>query len=293
MGKIVIRVPATSANLGPGFDSIGVALHLYLTVIVEEKTEQWRVNHALGPDVPTDDQNLIVQSALKVNPKLQPHQLTVMSDIPVARGLGSSSTAVVAGVKIANELGKMDLSLADQVTIAAKIEGHPDNAAPALLGDVTISDFDGESATSVKLAMPEGLKMLAFIKNQPLLTADSRNVLSDQLPRKQAVIGSSVANVMVAGLATKNWELVSHMMERDQFHEIARTKLVPELPMIRETAHQLGIYGTYLSGAGPTIGTFAKEPQLIVLRQKLMDKDVRGSLRIFDIDRQGATVNAE
>lgn len=293
MGKIVIRVPATSANLGPGFDSLGVALHLYLTVIVEEKTERWRVNHALGPDVPTDEQNLIVQSALKVNPNLQPHQLTVMSDIPVARGLGSSSTAVVAGVKIANELGEMDLTLADQVAAAAKIEGHPDNVAPALLGDVVVADYDGETATTVKLAMPEGLKMLAFIKNQPLLTSESRNVLSKELPRKQAIIGSSVANVMIAALATNNWQLVTHMMERDQFHETARTKLVPELPMIRETAHQFGIYGTYLSGAGPTIGTFGTEPQLIVLRQKLMDLDVKGSLRIFDIDRQGATVNAE
>ncbi|WP_203649507.1 homoserine kinase [Secundilactobacillus yichangensis] len=293
MGKIVIRVPATSANLGPGFDSIGVALHLYLTVIVEEKTEEWRVNHALGPDVPNDKQNLIVQAALAVNPKLKPHQLTVMSDIPVARGLGSSSTAVIAGVKIANELGEMDLSLADQVTIAAKIEGHPDNVAPGLLGDVVVSDYDGESATTVKLGMPEGLKMLAFIKNESLLTSESRKVLSDELPRKQAVVGSSVANVMVAALATNNWELASHMMERDQFHEIARTKLVPELPMIRETAHKFGIYGTYLSGAGPTIGTFGTEPQLIVLRQKLSDMDVKGSLRIFDIDRQGATVNAE
>ncbi|MFC6253095.1 homoserine kinase [Secundilactobacillus hailunensis] len=293
MGKIVIRVPATSANLGPGFDSIGVALHLYLTVIVEEETERWRVNHALGPDVPTDDQNLIVQAALTVNPKLKPHQLTVMSDIPVARGLGSSSTAIIAGVKIANELGEMDLSLADQVTLAAKIEGHPDNVAPALLGDVVIANFDGEKATTVKLAIPEDIKLLGFIKNQPLLTADSRKVLSDQLPRQQAIRGSSTANVMVAALATKNWQLASHMMEQDQFHETARTKLVPELPKIREIAHQFGIYGTYLSGAGPTIGTFGTEPQLIVLRQKLTDMGMLGSLRIFAIDREGATVNAE
>ncbi len=120
MGKIIVRVPATSANLGPGFDSIGVAFHLYLTVIVEEATNQWRVNHALGSDVPNDERNLIVQAALKVNPKLSPHQLTVMSDIPVARGLGSSSTAIVAGVKIANALGEMNLSLAQQVTLLPK-----------------------------------------------------------------------------------------------------------------------------------------------------------------------------
>ncbi|GAX03274.1 homoserine kinase [Secundilactobacillus pentosiphilus] len=293
MGKIVIRVPATSANLGPGFDSIGVALHLYLTVIVEEKTEKWRVNHALGPDVPNDEQNLIVQSALAVNSKLQPHQLTVMSDIPVSRGLGSSATAIVAGVKIANELGEMDLSLADQISAAAKIKGRPDNVAAALLGDVVVASFDGKDATTIKLNMPENLKMLAFIKNEPILASESRQLLPDNLSQKQAVFGSSVANVMVAALATQNWELASHLMERDQFHEAVRAKLAPELPMIRETAHQFGIYGTYLSGAGTTVSTFGTEPQLIVLRQKLMDMDVKGSLRIFDLDRQGATVNAE
>ncbi|MTV82361.1 homoserine kinase [Secundilactobacillus folii] len=293
MGKIVMRIPATSANLGPGFDSIGIALHLYLTIIVEEETQHWQVNHALGPDVPNDEHNLIVQSALTVNPKLKPHQLTVMSDIPVARGLGSSSTAVVAGVKIANALGEMNLSSEQQVTLAAKMEGHPDNVAPAILGDVVVADFDGENATTVKLAMPDNLKLLAFIKKEPLLTSDSRQVLSDQLPRKRAVVGSSVANVMVAALAKGDWQLASHMMEMDQFHEAERTRLVPELPVIREAAHQLGIYGTYLSGAGPTIATFGTEPQLIVLRQKLTDMDMKGSLRIFDIDRQGTTVNAE
>ncbi|KRK99968.1 homoserine kinase [Secundilactobacillus odoratitofui DSM 19909 = JCM 15043] len=293
MGKIIVRVPATSANLGPGFDSIGVAFHLYLTVIVEEATNQWRVNHALGSDVPNDERNLIVQAALKVNPKLSPHQLTVMSDIPVARGLGSSSTAIVAGVKIANALGEMNLSLAQQVTLATKMEGHPDNVAPAILGDVVVADFDGETATTVKLSLPDDLKALAFIKKQPLLTSESRGVLADTLPRQQAILGSSVANLLVAALATGDWATASQMMERDQFHENARTKLVPELPVIREAAHQLGIFGTYLSGAGPTIATFGTEAQLIVLRQKLTDMNLLGSLRIFDIDRVGATVNAE
>lgn len=293
MGKIIVRVPATSANLGPGFDSIGVAFHLYLTVIVEEATNQWRVNHALGSDVPNDERNLIVQAALKVNPKLSPHQLTVMSDIPVARGLGSSSTAIVAGVKIANALGEMNLSLAQQVTLATKMEGHPDNVAPAILGDVVVADYDGETATTVQLSLPDDLKALAFIKKQPLLTSESRGVLADTLPRQQAILGSSVANLLVAALATGDWTTASQMMERDQFHENARTKLVPELPVIREAAHQLGIFGTYLSGAGPTIATFGTEAQLIVLRQKLTDMNLLGSLRIFDIDRVGATVNAE
>lgn len=292
MSKVVIRVPATSANMGPGFDSLGVAFQVYLTVIIEEKTEVWRVNHALGSDVPTDENNLIVQAALKADPKLAPHQLTVMSDIPVARGLGSSSTAIVAGIKIANYLGEMDLSLDDQVTLASQMEGHPDNVAPALLGDVVVANFDGDQTTSVKLQMPD-LKVLAFIKNEKLLTKDSRNVLADELSRQQAVEGSSVANVFVAALASGDWQTASKMMEKDEFHEKARTKLVPELPQIRDVASKLGLHGTYLSGAGPTIATFGTEPQLTILRQKLTDLGLVGSMRILGIDRQGATVNAE
>lgn len=97
MAKLIIRVPATSANLGSGIDSVGLALQLYYTVIVEEKTDEWKVNHALGNDIPTDENNLIVQAILKVNAEIHPHQLTVISDVPIAHGLGSSTTAVVAG----------------------------------------------------------------------------------------------------------------------------------------------------------------------------------------------------
>lgn len=134
MAKLIIRVPATSANLGLGIDSVGLALQLYYTVIVEEKTDEWKVNHALGNDIPTDENNLIVQAILKVNAEIHPHQLTVISDVPIAHGLGSSTTAVVAGIKIANKLGDLGLSIEDQINLGAKFEGHPENVAAALLG---------------------------------------------------------------------------------------------------------------------------------------------------------------
>lgn len=289
MGKTIIRVPATSANLGPGIDSIGAALHLYLTVIIEEKTEKWRVNHALGTSIPRDENNLMVQTALKVNPKLQAHQLTVMSDIPVSRGLGSSTSAVIAGIKIANELGEMDLSIADQLNWAVKLGGELDNVAPALMGQAAVATVNDGIADAIKLPLPD-LQALVFIPGQKLLAQKSRKALPKQVSFDTAVHASSVANVLVAALLKEDWELATKLIEMDEFHEQARSQLVPELNQIRDAAHELGIVGTYLSGAGPTVVTFGTSAQLTLLRTKLADADLPGSLRILELDKEGATV---
>lgn len=289
MGKTIIRVPATSANLGPGIDSIGAALHLYLTVIIEEKTEEWRVNHALGTDIPRDEHNLMVQTALKIKPDLQPHQLTVMSDIPVSRGLGSSTSAVIAGIKIANELGDLNLTIPEQLNWAVKLGGELDNVAPALMGQAAVAMVDGDQANAIKLPLPD-LRVLVFIPGQTLLAQKSREALPKKVSLKTAVHASSVTNVLVAALMTKDWDLASQMIERDEFHEQARSQLVPELNQIRDAAHELGITGTYLSGAGPTVVTFGTSAQLTLLRAKLADADLPGSLRILELDQDGATV---
>ncbi|CAJ1226413.1 homoserine kinase [Levilactobacillus zymae] len=290
MGKTIIRVPATAANLGPGIDSIGAALHLYLTVIIEEKTEQWRVNHALGTEIPRDEHNLMVQTALKVNDKLKPHQLTVMSDIPVSRGLGSSTSAIIAGIKIANELGEMDLSIADQLNWAVKLGGALDNVAPALLGQAAVATVDETGqADALKLPLPD-FSALVFIPAQRLLADKSRAALPKQVDFHTAVHASSVANVLVAALLEKNWDLAARMIERDEFHEQARSQLVPELNLIRDTAHDLGITGTYLSGSGPTVVTMGSSAKLTLLRNKLTAQDLPGSLRIIPLDKDGATV---
>jgi len=289
MGKTIIRVPATAANLGPGIDSIGAALHLYLTVIIEEKTEQWRVNHALGTEIPRDEHNLMVQAALKVCPDLHAHQLTVMSDIPVSRGLGSSTSALIAGIKIANELGKLDLTIQEQLTWAVKLGGALDNVAPALLGQATVATVNDGQANAIKLPMPQ-LSALVFIPGQKLLAQKSREALPKDVDFKTAVHASSVANVLVAALLTDDWELAAKMIERDEFHEQARSQLVPELNQIREAAHELDIVGTYLSGAGPTVVTLSDSGKLTLLRHKLAEKNLPGSLRIIPLDQDGATV---
>ena len=127
-----IRVPATSANLGPGFDSCGIALSQYLTIDIGPETKQWQIDHQLGSAIPTDEKNLLIQTALDLAPKLTPHKITMTSDIPIARGLGSSSSVVVAGIELANRLGNLGMTPQQKVSYATKIEGHPDNVAPAI-----------------------------------------------------------------------------------------------------------------------------------------------------------------
>jgi homoserine kinase len=137
--------------------------------------------------------------------------------------------------------------------------------------------------------LPE-LRVLVFIPGQKLLARKSREALPKDLPFATAVHASGVANVLVAALLTKDWELAAKMIERDEFHEQARSQLVPELKQIRDAAHELGITGTYLSGAGPTVVTFGTSAQVTLLRTKLAKLDLAGSLRILDLDPDGATV---
>ncbi|WP_268912755.1 homoserine kinase [Lentilactobacillus sp. SPB1-3] len=292
MAKVIVRVPATSANLGPGMDSLGLAFKLYYTVIVEEKTDKWKVNHALGNDVPTDEHNLIVQSILKTDPDIEPHQLTVISDVPIAHGLGSSTTAVVAGIKIANSLGELNLSIEKQIQIGSEIEGHPENVAAALLGNLVVSTYDGEKALATSVPI-DGMSALMYIRPDGISEVESREKLPETIAYSDAVLSSSRANVFVTLMSQGKYHDALPLVEGDMMHEPFRKSIVPELDVIREKAHSMSIYGTYLSGAGPTVGTLGKRDDLVQLRLELQQMDLNGSLRILDVDTEGATVRGE
>ncbi|WP_137597080.1 homoserine kinase [Paucilactobacillus kaifaensis] len=249
-----IKVPATSANLGPGFDSIGIAVSLFLTVEVAEQTKTWTISHNLGPGIPANKTNLIVATALKVAPTIKPHHLKMRTDIPVTRGLGSSSSAIVAGIELANQLGDLRLTNDQKLEYACHFEGHPDNVAPAILGALVIGTNINDHFVAVKAPFPE-LAFVAYIPSYELKTSDSRNALPAQLDFKAAKHASSIANTFVAALLTQNFTLAGQLIEADEFHEPFRQRLVPELLPIRKIAHACGAIGTYLSGAGPTVMT--------------------------------------
>lgn len=247
-----IIVPATSANVGPGFDSVGIAVTRYLTIEVLEPADAWLIEHDLGAGIPTDEKNLLLSTALSISTDMQPHRIKMTSEVPLARGLGSSSSVIVAGIELANQLANLQLSDAEKLRIATEIEGHPDNVAPAIFGNMVIASYIGEDVQYVTADFPS-CDLVAFVPSYQLKTSDSRNVLPKEWSYKEAVAASSVANVAIAALLKGDLETAGRSIELDHFHERYRQSLVKEFPQVKEVAHQHDAYATYLSGAGPTI----------------------------------------
>jgi len=251
---IKIRVPATSANVGCGFDSLGFAVNLYLEVEVLAESAEWQVIHDLGAEIPTDARNLIVATALKIAPNLKPRMLRVVNEVPIERGLGSSSTALVAGIELAHRLGSVNLTLDEKLQIACEAEGHPDNVAPAILGGFVVANYHDGALSYAKLELDE-LGLVAFIPDRKMSTKAMRQVLPSELSYQEAVRASAIANTMVAQLLTGDFQRAGKLIESDLLHEPYRGALLPELGKVREIAHKCGAYATYLSGAGSTVMT--------------------------------------
>lgn len=284
-----ITVPATSANVGPGFDSVGIAVSKYLTIDVLEAQENWWIEHDLGEEIPNDKENLLLQTALQVVADLPPHRLKMTSEVPLARGLGSSSSVIVAGIELANQLGKLSLSDEDKLEIATKIEGHPDNVAPAIFGNLVVASYVDQQTNHLVLPFPE-CALVAFVPNYELKTSDSRNVLPNEWTYKEAVAASSIANVAIAALAKGDLRVAGKAIEADRFHERYRQQLVTEFPQVKEVAHQHDAYATYLSGAGPTVMTLLPVEHAEAFAKDLESKGLNGQVFSLKIDTTGVKV---
>lgn len=284
-----ITVPATSANVGPGFDSVGIAVSKYLTIDVLEARENWWIEHDLGEEIPSNKENLLLQTALQVASDLPPHRLKMTSEVPLARGLGSSSSVIVAGIELANQLGKLSLSDEDKLEIATKIEGHPDNVAPAIFGNLVVASYVDQQTNHLVLPFPE-CALVAFVPNYELKTSDSRNVLPSEWTYKEAVAASSIANVAIVALAKGDLRVAGKAIEADRFHERYRQQLVAEFPQVKEVAHQHDAYATYLSGAGPTIMTLLPVEHAESFAKDLESKGLNGQVFSLKIDTTGVKV---
>ena len=284
-----IIVPATSANVGPGFDSVGVAVTKYLEIQVCEEREEWMIEHQLGKWIPRDERNLLLKIALQIVPDLQPRRLKMVSDIPLARGLGSSSSVIVAGIELANQLGNLQLTDHDKLQLATKIEGHPDNVAPAIYGNLVIASSVEGQVSAVVAPFPE-CAFLAYIPNYELRTRDSRGVLPKKLSYKEAVAASSIANVAIAALLTGDMVKAGQAIESDLFHERYRQDLVREFATIKKVAKRNGAYATYLSGAGPTVMVLADPDKMPKIKAELEKQPFKGKLHDLQVDTEGVRV---
>ena len=285
---MIIKVPASTANLGPGFDSIGMAVSLYLEVEILSVSDRWQVDHVM-PKIPNDENNLIVKTALTVYPGMQPLHLRVKSDIPLAHGLGSSSSAIAAGIELANHFGKLGLSDEEKVQIGARIEGHPDNIAPTILGGLVVGTEVDKHFDAVKAPLPP-YSLVAYVPDYNLPTKKARGVLPKELPLKTATRGSAIANTLVANLFTQNYQVAGELMEKDVFHEPYREKLVPELLKVREVAHQKHALTTYLSSAGSTIMTWIEDEHVRGFLSGLNKHGLKAKTLVLHLDEHGVQV---
>lgn len=261
-----IKVPSSTSNLGAGFDSIGLALDLYLELCITE-AQEWEFIGTTEclKEIPAGKDNLVYEIVEKVAGKygksdqLTPCRIEMKSEIPLARGLGSSATAIIAGIELANQLLDLHLSKDEKLQIATEIEGHPDNVAPSLLGGCVVGHYDGE-VTYTQIPVT-GVSFVAIIPAFEIKTKDARAVLPATFSFKESVQASSVANVSVAAICKGDWKVLGEMMRKDHFHQPYRKSLIPHYDELFDYVSQ-DAYGVFLSGAGPTMLAIVEEEKV-------------------------------
>lgn len=294
---IKLRVPATSANMGPGFDSLGIALRLYNQVQMEEHDGP-AISSADRFDVPKDESNLIYKSVKflydlcgRPFPGLR---LVEGHNIPMTRGLGSSSACIVAGLLGANTLLGSPLTRDDLVNLAARLEGHPDNSTPALLGGLVAAVFDGNRVYSVKVPISGRLKFAAFIPPFELKTEIARAALPREVPHADAVYNLSRAALMTASLFSGRLDNL-RVAADDKLHQPYRMKFIKGAQEVFDLALACGAYAVYISGAGPTLMAMVNVTDLQFAdraRKELTERFPGWQLVMLDADEEGAVAEA-
>lgn len=255
-----VRVPASTANLGPGFDSLGLALGLYTWIEMRRAGEATAFHlygeELTGKGIPCDKTNLIYTVAQTVFAKAGVHvpelQISMYSDIPLTRGLGSSASAIVGALAAANALIGSPLSADELFQMASAIEKHPDNVGASLFGGLVVAFWDGSRAEYIKVEPDPRLEALVAIPRFQLSTEKARKVLPKELPMADAVFNVGHSNLLVAAMCTGRLEMIRRAM-KDALHQPYRSALVPGMAEILEEAADHGALGIALSGAGPTM----------------------------------------
>lgn len=302
MKKIKIKVPATSANCGPGFDSLGFACNLYNFFTFEIISEGLTLEViGEGEDLLTaSPENLAFLAFFKIWDKKSKSKiglkLTMENNIPLSRGLGSSSTAIVAGLIAANELTGKTFSKEDILKFATDIEGHPDNVAPAIFGNFTVSYIDELSkiAKSIVIKPEKELKFVAIVPDTPLSTKKAREVLPKKISHKDAVFNVSRVAVLITSLLTGEYNNLAVGLE-DKLHQPYRLPLIKCSELVFNRSKKLGAYATTISGAGSTLMAYLPTN----LDAKGFGEDVTFYLKenqynakyfVLKLDTEGATV---
>lgn len=277
----LVRVPASSANLGPGFDVLAAALALHLELEVVE-TGTFAIETDL--DVARDRRNLCVRAFERLHPA-DGFTFRIRSGIPLSGGLGSSAAAIVAGLMAADHLFELD---ADLFALARELEGHPDNVAAALHGGIVVCA--GGEVT--RIDPPTGLEGILVVPDEPVRTAHARAALPAEVPMEEAVHNVAHAALLTLGLARGDWDLVARGLD-DRLHQPRRAHLYPRSAALVADAGSLGALGATISGAGPTVLVWSHYEQTAAVAERVRER-ADGWARVMRVpfESQGADVRA-
>ncbi len=301
--EIKVKSPASSANLGPCFDCAGIALPLYnivktkktndgkIVVIIDEKGDVRRFE--------VDEKNIIFQSFKKfhekINTQIIGYEVNVETEIPIARGLGSSASVIAGALIGANELNGKPLSEHDLINIAASIEGHPDNTTPALTGGFVVASIEDDGTVLYeKIKWCDDWKISVCIPDYKLLTELARSVLPKEINFKDAVYNIQKSAQLITAITNGNEDIMRSAL-KDRIHQPYREKLIPGMvDIIEKLREEQNVLGCVLSGAGPTLAVITKGDNIDNIKQIVhkiwYDLDIKYQIMTFDPTNQGATV---
>ncbi len=302
--EVTVRVPATTANLGSGFDAIGAALDWHSFVsLAPAPTLQVEVQGEGSESIPTDERNIAVRAVYaflervpseKAKPLRQGFRLRLDNRFPLTRGLGSSAAARVGALVAANALLGDPLTPPQLLALAVTLEGHADNVAAALLGGIVVAVPFGEGVAWARFLPPLELHLALLIPRFPLETEKARAVLPSSVPRADAVFNVGRTALLVASLATGQIHNLKLAMQ-DRLHQPYRQSLMPWLPRAFEAALEAGALGVHLSGAGPTVAAWCEgktvaEAVAKAMWQSLNEVGIESDWRVVGLDVHGAIV---
>lgn len=296
---VKVKIPATSANLGSGFDALGLSLTLYNYLEVQE-SDRVEIFSTDAVPIPKNEQNLVYKTVKYLydvcGRPLPGLRITQTNNIPLARGLGSSSACIVGGLLAANRLMDCPLSDDELLGFAATLEGHPDNAAPALLGGLVTAVIENGKVYHVKQAIKDDLMFAAFIPDFELKTAKARGVIPQEISHRDAVFNLSRAALMSVSLYSGDYQNLRAACE-DRLHQQYRLPLIAGARQIMEKSYDFGAYAAFISGAGPTIMAIVDTDQFDFEGKAnawLREKGMGGwQLRMLSIDNRGAALKCD
>ncbi len=294
--QVRIKVPCSTSNIGPGFDSIGIALNLYL-IIECYPNEEW-VFIQKDKDfqhLPKGKDNMLYEMAIKVAHRfgftaLPPYKVEVLSEIPIARGLGSSGAITVAAIELVNQILGLELTLDEKVKIAADMEGHPDNVAPSFLGGCVVAYYRENELYYVNKKKMDSIEFVAMIPNFELRTKVARDVLPKELPFVKSIEGSAIGNVCTAAIFQENYALLGEVLEKELFHQPYRKQFIPHFDELTAFMKKEGAYGTFLSGAGPTMISIMEKGLAANKMKQWKERFTEAEFQILQVEETGVQI---